>query len=349
LHYSALAGFSLWLPLFAASHIAPGSPTVRLASDFPGADIGAQINAAYADLPDQGGQIALTQGGSFSTPIIFGKNNKPVLLVGVPGDVVTLTYTGAAGTAMTFDYGTGHRMGHGMRDITLTGPGDDTNTIGVVFGGSHGAEGIAFRDFKIQSFGTNLRMGAHTWLAFFEHGLIRDGGTNVLLPAGLSEAGEQISFLHVTFADAPPPHQNSVWVQGGGQEVVFRDCSFDQAQLHIGDGMLVAAQVVVSGCHFENPNYKLSGSVNYDYVTVDNHPGNLLRITDSYFLQDAPAGGPSRFLMLYGGTVFLCGIGMYTPAGSPLEHFAVLANQAVIDAYGFRDLSGRVTGSLFGR
>ncbi len=40
---------------------------------------------------------------------------------------------------------------------------------------------------------------------------------------------------------------------------------------------------------------------------------------------------------------------MYTPAGSPLEHFAVLANQAVIDAYGFRDLSGRVTGSLFGR
>ena len=60
--------------------------------------------------------------------------------------------------------------------------------------------------------------------------MIRDGGINVLLPSGLAEAGEQIVFNHVTFADAPPPHRDSVWVQGGGQEVVFSDCSFDQAQ-----------------------------------------------------------------------------------------------------------------------
>ena len=57
----------------------------------------------------------------------------------------------------------------------------------------------------------------------------------------------------------------------------------------------------------------------YDFVVVDNHPGNLLRVTDSYFLQDAPANGPARFMALYGGRLFLCGIGMYTPAGSSVK------------------------------
>lgn len=328
------------------SIIAGEGPSVRIASDFPGADIGAQINAAYADLPPGGGAILLKTGGSFSTPVVFGTEDKPVLLEGLPGDVVTLTYTATAGTAITFDYGTGHRMGHGLRDVTLTGPGNSSATTGIVFGGNYGAEGLAFRDFKIQGFGTNLRMGSHTWLAYFEHGMIRDGGINALLPSGLVEAGEQIVFDHVTFADAPPPHRDSVWVQGGGEEVVFTDCSFDQAQLHIGNGTIAAAQVVVKGCHFENPNFDWPDSETYDYVVVDNHPGNLLRVSDSYFLQDAPANGPTRFMAVYGGKLVLCGVGMYTPAGSPLKNFAAVGTDATVDTYGFNDLSGNITGSF---
>jgi hypothetical protein len=213
----------------------------------------------------------------------------------------------------------------------------------------NGAEGIGFRDFKIQSFGTNVEMGSHTWLAYFDHGMIRNGRINVLLPSGLAEAGEQIAFNHVTFADAPAPHTNSVWVQGGGQEVVFTDCSFDHAQLRIGNGAVSAAQVVVKGSHFENPNYAFPGAVTYDYLVVDNNPGNYVRITDSYFLQDSPAGGPARFMALNGGNVILCGLGMYTPAGSPLQHFAVLANGATVDTYGFNDLSGNIKGARFGK
>ena len=326
----------------------PQGPSVRVAADFPGGDIGSKINAAYADLPDRGGVIILKEGGAFSTPISFARNGKPVLLIGIPGDVVTLTYTGTGGTAVTFDCGTGHRMGYGLRDLTLTGPGSASDTTGIVFGGANGAEGIAFRDFKVQSFGANLRMGSHTWLAQFEHGMVRDGGINLLLPSGLVEAGEQIAFNHVTFADAPPPHKNSVWIQGGGQEIVFTDCSFDQAQLRIGDGSASAAQVVVKGTHFENPDFASPDSVPYDYLVVDESPGNLVRITDSYFLQDAPAGGPPHFLLLNGGRVMLCGIGMYTPAGSPLKNFALLANGAKIDSYGFNDLSGNISGPAFG-
>jgi len=137
-------------------------------------------------------------------------------------------------------------MGHGMRDLTLTGPGNSSNTVGVVFGVANGAEGIDFRDFKIEGFGVNLQMGSNTWLAQFDHGMIRDGGINVLLPPNLVQAGEQIEFHHVTFADAPPPHTNSVRVQGGGAEVLFTDCSFDQAQLRVGSpGAANGAQLVV--------------------------------------------------------------------------------------------------------
>jgi hypothetical protein len=137
-------------------------------------------------------------------------------------------------------------------------------------------------------------------------------------------------------------------VQGGGQEVVFTDCSFDHAQLRVGNGSISAAQVVVKGTHFENPNYATAGAVTYDYVVVDNNAGNLVRVTDSYFLQDAPVQGPTRFMMLNGGSVVICGVGMYTPAGSPLRNFALLANGAEVDTYGFNDLSGNITGAAFG-
>jgi len=268
----------------------------------------------------------------------------------LPADIVTLTYDGSSGAAIAFNYGTQHRMGHGMRDVTLTGPGNSSSTVGVVFGGANGAEGIDFRDFKIQSFGVNLQMGSNTWLAQFDHGMIRDGGINVLLGSNLTQAGEQIVFHHVTFADAPPPHTNSVWVQGGGPEVVFSDCSFDQAQLRVGStGAATGAQLVVQGTHFENPNWQWTGAVNYDYITMDNTPGNYVRLTDSYFLQDATAGGPSRFISVNGGMLFLCGVGMFTPAGSPLTNFAVLANGAQVDSYGFDDLSGNIKGSRFGQ
>ena len=105
----------------------------------------------------------------------------------------------------------------------------------------------------------------------------------------------------------------------------------------------------MKGSHFENPNCALPGSVNYDYVVVDNNPGNYLRLTDSYFLQDAQDYGPTQFLSTWGGKVWMSGIGMYTPAGSPLTHFAMQWNGGTVEASGFYDLSGNITGSTFGR
>jgi hypothetical protein len=52
-------------------------------------------------------------------------------------------------------------------------------------------------------------------------------------------------------------------------------------------------------------------------------------------------------MAIYGGRLALCGIGMYTPAGSPLRNFALVGPTAKVDTYGFNDLSGNITGSLF--
>ena len=40
---------------------------------------------------------------------------------------------------------------------------------------------------------------------------------------------------------------------------------------------------------------------------------------------------------------------MFTPANSPLQNFAVLANSAIVETYGFNDLSGNITGGLSGK
>lgn len=313
--------------------------------DFAGADCGAKLNAAYAALPAAGGMIGVHTSCSFSTAINFGTANKPVILQGI-GSGSTLTYTGS-GSALTFNNGRNFDLSTGARDLVITGPGSGTAAVGVVIGGTNGCVGCSLEHMVIQTFGTGLKFADNTWVTSISQSMIRNSGGNVLLPSGMTEAGENVQFNHVTFADAPSPHTNSVWVQGGGQEIVFTDCSFDHAQLRIGNGGTSAAQVTVKGSHFENPNY-VANPTAYDYITVDNHNGNLLRISDSYFLQDNPAVSQVRFATFNGGKIVLSGIGMYTPGTAAMTNFAVLANAVNVDFFSFDDLSGNVTGALLG-
>lgn len=314
---------------------------IRFADQFSGSDIGAQINAAYASLPSTGGIVVVAKGGSFSTPIVFNTVGKTVLLIGSPGNSVVLTYTPTTGIAITFNFGTGHEMGAGLRDLTLTGPGNTTSTTGVIVGGTNGAEGVRFSNFKIQSFGTNLTFGSNTWIVEFDHGMIRDGGTNVNAPGGLTAEGENMLFHHITFADAPTPFTNSVWIRSG--EVRFESCSFDQAQLRIGDSVGgYAAQVSAHHCHFENPNL----GATYDFIVQDNRAGCVLFLTDSELAQDLTSGTYPEFMTVNGGEAYVRGFQMFSATGSTFTHFAVVNNSAIFTIYDFTDLSGSITSSL---
>ena len=318
------------------------------AESYSGTDIGAKINAAYAALPACGGVILVNSSASFSTPIVFGTNKKPVVLKGMAGggsfgdaQGVVLTYTGTSGAAITLNYGEDHQMGAGIRDLTLTGPGNARSTTGILVGGSNGAEGSVLENVKVQSFGTNLAFGNNTWIATFRHCMFRDGGYNLNTGASLSAFGENILFDNCVFADAPAPFANSVWVRQG--ELRFEACSFDQAQLRVGDASTgVGAAVSCHHCHFENPDLGAA----YDFITQDNLSGNVLYLTDCELNQDVTPITYPQFMTVNGGGAYVRGFQMFSAAGSTFTHFALVNNAANFTIQDFTDLSGCITGSL---
>ena len=145
------------------------------------ADMGAQINAAYALLPAPGSScyigtiyVAPSTNGSaynFSTPIVLNTPGKLAKLAGL-GGTVTLNYTPTtATTAVTLDYlnqtncPNTHWNGHGIENIRLInngdgapngGPGGGSSATGVLLGTTNGAEGATFKDFSVSSFATGV-------------------------------------------------------------------------------------------------------------------------------------------------------------------------------------------------
>lgn len=343
--YAQLSGAGIPSPFTVLALNSGGSigPSV-LETNFLGADCGARINAAYLSLPATGGEILVPEICSFSTPILFSTANKAAILRAY-GNATIMTYTGTTGTAITFNNGRPFDFTSAIRNLTLTGPGNSTSTVGVLLGGSNGAVGFSADHFKFQSFGTVVQTSSNTWVTKFDHGMIRDGAILFLEPSGQTQAGENVELDHVVFADAPVPHTNAVWIQGGGQETIFSACSFDQAQLHIGNGSTSAAQIAVIGSHFENPN-AASGGVDYPFVVMDNNNGNFLRFTDDFIEQDRLTGSPyTSFLNLLGGVANITGVGIFTPV--QLTSFATLGNAVNVNLFGFNDLSGQ-TVSLYG-
>lgn len=321
---------------------------VRYASQFPGSDCGAKINAAYVDLPPDGGKIVIEASCIFATPIFFNTPGKMGLLEGFPGASVNLTFTGLSGTAITLDYGnqtssgTILTMGKGLRDITLTGPGSATGTVGIRIGLTNGAQGTALENFEIQSFGTNVQFGNQTWIVNLSHGMIRNGNINVLFPNGTTNSGENIQWDHVTFADGPTLTTGQVQLLSGEHKLI--NCSFDNAQLVIGGGSGGGNNGLVTlvSPHFENPNFStITGW--YDFVVVSANIANHVSIISPFFNQDSFAVGTQpEYISIAGGQLFLTGVELFTPVG-PVTQFVNATNTANVYILEFNDLSGQVT------
>jgi len=311
---------------------------IRYSSQYPGSDCGTQINEAYADLPSTGGTIIQDQSCTYSNPIVFGTNAKPVILRGLGDTATQLTYTGV-GAAITLDYGTGLLMSKGVRDLYLTGPGSGTSTTGIVIGVTNGAQGTLLSGLKIESFGTDLTFGNNTWLVKVDHSLIRNANVTVLFPTTCTNCGENIQWDHVTFADMPTLTTGKVELFSGDHR--FDSCSFDNAPLLVGSSSTAAVQVEMFSPHFENPNYAtITGW--YDYITMFNNPGVQVTIFAPTFEQDSSAVGTiPEFITASGGSLYLYGVSTYTPVG-PVTQFIYSNNAANITLMGINDLSGQL-------
>lgn len=256
------------------------------ATSFPGADIGAKINAAYAALPANGGTIYVpvpVQGYAFSTPIVFNTPGKPVLLQCSSNSGMAsptyLQFTQTSGIAVTYNIATSASSlsvprGYGMEHCYFQGNGG--SSIGLYLGGSNGAEGWEDHGSTIAGFGTDVELGNNTFMVRFQGTFIGADGPVmeklVEIPGNLYNAGEQIVFDSVTFHRGGA---GAVNLSGGtGFQVSMENVSFDDAQL-----VAASAYVSCTSCHFENPG----GPISYPFMVSSGNTSLINpEISDDY-------------------------------------------------------------------
>lgn len=304
---------------------------VRYANQYPGADIGAQINAAYASCPANGCLIRIPAGNYlFSTPVVIGTAGKPVWIQG-DGKGTQLTYTAAAGAAFTFNTGAPACCNFqngllGISRLQLNGPGgtagfcayNATSTAeGVHLGGSQGAQGWEADGVIINCFSADVEFDSNTWGTEIRHSMIEASPHLLATAAGVSNFGENLDFTDDVFANnwsigdganQAPAFKCAVFPDGASPANYFGD-SFDGAQLCAAHG-----DVFVVGGHFENPGDNLT------VPFVDNSAQPGMSLIDCEFLQDGNPAllAPSEFIA-NAGTLNMDGV--EASSAAPLAYF----------------------------
>jgi hypothetical protein len=209
-------------------------------------DIGIGINAAYAALPANGGTIVVPAGSfNFATPIVFGTANKPAILQCAGSWATQLTYTGTlSATAITENYGPGavtnHPRGNGIRDCTIVGPGASSTGIGLLLGGTNGAEGFRADGINIGGFNQVLVCANNFWGSEVHNSIIRNGVTNLFsCPASATNTGESLSFTATTFIqDQIGAFAGCILLANSNTDTMLSNVSVDNCQIAISLGSL---------------------------------------------------------------------------------------------------------------
>jgi len=243
-----------------------GTSGVLNAGVFAGADLGAQINAAYAALPASGGNILIPAGNfNVSTPIVIGTTKQAYLtcLAGsssaAGGDSV-LTWTPSSGTMLTLN-----ARGTNLSGCVLNGPGGTNTAIGVVLGGSNTDIFGDMRDTYIAGFHVGLEILSNTYIDTFDNVNVANNDTNILIPSGVGDMGENFSFTGGSFAMNGGPSavfsKTCVNIMHGS-ELHFNSVSFDQCGIDMNADQV---QVTLTAPHFEDSSN--GGSI--PFVTMD--------------------------------------------------------------------------------
>jgi len=257
---------------------------------FSGSDIGAQVNSAYAALPSTGGVIVILAGSfSYSTPIVFSINSKPVLIQCAPSHATVLTFTPTTGTGVTWNYGkSGLPTGAGMTGCQLVGPGSGTATIGMTIGGSNGAVGLLLRDVQVNGWGQGEVYSTNVQGAEHDHVIIADNGQDISVPASLTQTGESIVYQN-SFITNTTATWSATCINFGNTgsgpvyDFTFRDGSIDQCGVTIGNG---ANNIHFIREHFENP---VNAAQSAAWVTVNG--GNATFVSPTFISEETNIPG----------------------------------------------------------
>lgn len=267
--------------------------TILWADQFSGADIGAQINAAYAALPTNGGHIMIPNGTySFSTPISMSTQLKKATLEGVSARGTELRYTGTGDCITINNTGGGADYGFtALRNFTLTGNDVTVSSTqrGVVLGGANGAAGFSIDNVNITGFGTGLYMGKNCYIFTYKNSTLRNCSVHLLHMEAANNSGEDMRFENIIFTDpANGTPTDAVYLASGATaSTIFMGCSFDDSQVHI---LGSNYNVNFVGGHFENPDSTAYGS--YTYLVIAPSTNAKIGLTGMTFYNGAPVNTP---------------------------------------------------------
>lgn len=286
----AIVSLLVWLSTVCLPVALPAQSGAVNVLAVPGADIGAKINAACAQLAT-GGTAALPVGTfTFTTPIVIttGCNIR-----GQGKGATILRYTAATGTGITYSGGTDSApAGYGLKSLTYSGPGGRNTATGLLIA----YPGFEVADVEIgavsQGFNVGVTFGNNAYLDYFLNSSIWQNNQNLVYPDGLRNSGENISFVNTVFGNGTLGDDRStgldcVDILGSGAtqnvEFSFVDVSFDGCQVVIGQNPM---QVRFVSPHFED-NLKV---LDYPYLIVSSANSRYSTVTliSPTFFVDAP-------------------------------------------------------------
>jgi hypothetical protein len=323
--------------------------TVLDASQFAGSDIGAKINAAYAQAVANSlnGVIITVPAGtfSFSTPIAISTDGFRATIKGTGGDGTVLTYTGSSSTkAITFNCGyqgdgagSEHITYVGLQDITIKG-NDSTSAsakIGVYLGGTNGAAGIVLRNVKIETFGQGLYFGANTYHTLMDSVVIRNCAQLMYIAAS-SNSGEGLTFVNCFMVDP----FDTTYVTANGVQIAdsgtasarFVGCSFDDTQVRIGQ----ANNVTFVGTHWENPGSANWGA--YTYLSIDSNLATNVSLNGDTFFATGSTSPTAYFAN--GGNLTMNAVIIRKFTGSTMTNMGSLTGTGRVTWSGLNNASG---------
>jgi len=300
-----------WFVIAAILVFGPCAGFSQITVPIDGADIGAQINAAAAALPANGGEIIVKASANgqcypFSVPIVITKT----IIVKGQGPASCLSFKGT-GSAISFYTNQSSFLpsgvyadGFGLRDLTLLGAGVSSGQTGLSLGGPNSSVGFFASGLTISNFGLGLLFGRGVWNFKMEHTVFGENGQNLYYPSSVQFGGENLEFDSVTFVGST--FVNSVQINDADQaefsnlnNLTFVSCNFDKAQLVLNHG---SGAVRLYSSHFEN----VGGSGNEPFVRIVSYNGATDVVMDGPdFYNDQSNPYPPSFIEIDGGPTVL--------------------------------------------
>jgi hypothetical protein len=270
------------------------------AAAFPGVDIGAKVNAAFASavLPAFAGVRIRIPAGSytFTTPIVLhAAGNTGVILEG-DASGTALHYAGPSNTtAITTDYAGG--VGAGIRDITLdyTGRGSDVTGLALQTSSVWGV----FQNLDIAKFANGVLLPIP--LAYIDSWINCRIHNNTI---GINDAAG-VENQH-WYGGSVDNNQTGVLVASSalGTDLYFSQVSFDD-NTSVGISLMGGgSNVECDGCHFEN-----AGGGTALYVTASQ---GIIKLIGGEILDDVATGTLAAFIHSSARAVYVSGTSMFT-------------------------------------